>query len=232
MDKPLSRFMGEFLGTFIFVLVAIGSAGAAVNLSPNLDQITILIISIGHSIGILVGILMVGNLTGGHLNPAVTLAMLISNKINLKNSLGYILAQVTGASLAVLVIQSFMWEIDGLGVHNLSQNVSILDGFVIESILTAFLVIIIMFVVNDKNPLSPFAISLYVLVIHLVSINLTGASINPARSFAPALIHNEWANHWLYWIAPITGGILGASIYTYLFGSKSDKKEFGKLNIK
>ena len=125
-----------------------------------------------------------------------------------------------------------MWDINGLGVHNLSENISILDGFIIESILTAFLVIIIMFVVNYKNPLAPFAISLYVLVIHLVAINLTGASINPARSFAPALIHNEWTNHWLYWIAPIIGGILGAIIYTFLFGSKSDKKGFGKFNTK
>ena len=89
-----------------------------------------------------------------------------------------------------------------------------------------------MFEVNYKNPLAPFAISLYVLVIHLVAINLTGASINPARSFAPALIHNEWTNHWLYWIAPIIGGILGAIIYTFLFGSKSDKKGFGKFNTK
>ena len=232
MDKTLSKFTGEFLGTFIFVLVAIGSAGAAINLSSSTDQLTILIISIGHSIGILVGILMIGNLTGGHINPAVTIAMLISNKITLRNSLFYIMAQVTGASLAVFVLNSFMWKIDGLGVHNLSQNISTLDGFVIESILTAFLVIIIMFVVKDKNPLAPFAISLYVLVIHLVAINLTGASINPARSFAPALIHNEWTNHWLYWIAPIIGGISGAVIYTFLFGSKSDKKDFGKLKAK
>ena len=232
MDKILSKFMGEFLGTFIFVLVAIGSAGTVVSLSSDLDGLAILVIAIGHSIGILVGILMIGNLTGGHLNPAVTIAMLVSNKISLKISLIYIFAQSAGASLAVLIIHSFMWDINGLGVHNLSENISILDGFIIESILTAFLVIIIMFVVNDKNPLAPFAISLYVLVIHFVAINLTGASINPARSFAPALIHNEWTNHWLYWIAPIIGGILGAIIYTFLFGSKSDKKGFGKFNTK
>ena len=153
MDKILSKFMGEFLGTFIFVLVAIGSAGTVVSLSSDLDGLAILVIAIGHSIGILVGILMIGNLTGGHLNPAVTIAMLVSNKISLKISLIYIFAQSAGASLAVLIIHSFMWDINGLGVHNLSENISILDGFIIESILTAFLVIIIMFVVNYKIPL-------------------------------------------------------------------------------
>ena len=86
MDKILSKFMGEFLGTFIFVLVAIGSAGTVVSLSSDLDGLAILVIAIGHSIGILVGILMIGNLTGGHLNPAVTIEMLLSNKISLKIS--------------------------------------------------------------------------------------------------------------------------------------------------
>ena len=104
MDKILSKFMGEFLGTFIFILLGIGSAGTVVSLSSDLDGLAILVIAIAHSIGILVGILMIGNLTGGHLNPAVTLAMLVSNKISLKISLIYIFAQSAGASLAVLIL--------------------------------------------------------------------------------------------------------------------------------
>ena len=119
-----------------------------------------------------------------------------------------------------------------MGAHTLSISAN--EGLVIEFILTFFLVFTVFATAIDKRgnaAFAPLAIGLVVFVDHLIAVPLTGASMNPARTLGPALIHGMWDDHWVYWVGPIFGGIAATLTYVLLFGSKDDRDRLGTLNI-
>ncbi len=228
--------MAELIATFTFVFMGVGAVGAAIGAGLSImepfDTAGLVVIALGHGLGFFLGIVVIGRITGAHLNPAVTIAVIVSGNIGVIRGLSYIVGQLVGAVLAVFVINQFVWGIDNLGVHGL--NVSIGNGLVIEVILTFFLVFTIFATAIDRRgnaAWAPLAIGLVVFVDHLIAVPLTGASMNPARSFGPALIYGEWADQWVYWVGPIIGGISAALIYVLLFGQKEDQAKFGAIRM-
>ena len=183
----LQRLAAELIATFTFVFLGVGAIGAALSLVTPVDGAGLVIIALGHGLGIFLGIVVIGRITGAHLNPAVTIAMIVSGNIGLIRGLTYIVGQLAGAALAALALDQFVWGLSGLGVHSLSTGVSIGDGLAIEVILTFFLVFTIFATVVDRRgnaAWAPLAIGLVIFVDHLIAFRLTGASMNPAAALA------------------------------------------------
>jgi len=224
----------EFIATFTFVFMGVGAVGAALSLMTPIDGAGLVIIALGHGLGIFLGIVVIGRITGAHLNPAVTIAVIVSGNIGIIRGFSYIVGQLAGAALAVLVLDRFVWGLDGLGVHALGTGISIGDGLVIEIVLTFFLVFTIFATAIDRRgnaAWAPLAIGLVIFVDHLIAVPLTGASMNPARSFGPALVFGAWEDQWLYWVGPILGGLVAAIAYVTIFGENEDRDKFGTINI-
>ena len=227
--------MAELIATFTFVFMGIGAVGAAVGAGLSLinpfDTAGLVVIALGHGLGIFLGIVVIGRITGAHLNPAVTIAAIVSGNIEIIRGFSFIVGQLGGAILASFLLDKIVWGIDNLGVHGL--NVQSSDGLVIEVILTFILVFTIFATAIDKRgnaAWAPMAIGLVVFVDHLAG-PLTGASMNPARSLGPALIHGQWADHWVYWAGPIVGAIVAAVTYVLIFGTKDDQAKLGAINL-
>ncbi len=227
-------FAAELIATFTFVFMGVGAVGAALSLVTPIDGAGLVIIALGHGLGIFLGIVVIGRVTGAHLNPAVTIAVIVSGNIGIIRGLSYIVGQLAGAALAALLLDQFVWGLSNLGVHGLGAGVSTGDGLVIEVILTFFLVFTIFATAIDKRgnaAWAPLAIGLVIFVDHLIAVPLTGASVNPARSFGPALIHGAWDDHWIYWVAPVLGGLVAAVAYVTIFGTKDDQARFGTIKM-
>ena len=194
---------------------------------------SIIMISLGH--GAVIGLMVYafGHISGAHINPAVTIPMMITKKISVQDGIGYIIFQLLGAIIAALSLKAILPEL-GAKVNFGTQggpsellNSSIMAGITVEIILTFFLVtVIFLTAVHKKAPAGIHGISIggMVFLLHLVGVPLTGASMNPARTFGPALISGFWELHWLYWVAPIIGGIIAGVIMNYVFVNKAEPK--------
>ena len=194
---------------------------------------SIIMISLGH--GAVVGLMVYafGHISGAHINPAVTIPMMITKKISVQDGIGYIIFQLIGAVVAAFSLKAILPEI-GAKVNFGTQggpsellNSSIASGIAVEIILTFFLVtVIFLTAVHKKAAAGIHGISIggIVFLLHLVGVPLTGASMNPARTFGPAVVSGFWELHWLYWVAPIIGGIIAGVIMNYVFVNKAEPK--------
>ena len=194
---------------------------------------SIIMISLGH--GAVIGLMVYafGHISGAHINPAVTIPMMITKKISVQDGIGYIIFQLLGAIIAALSLKAILPEL-GAKVNFGTQggpsellNSSIMAGITVEIILTYFLVtVIFLTAVHKKAPAGIHGISIggMVFLLHLVGVPLTGASMNPARTFGPAVVSGFWELHWLYWVAPIIGGIIAGVIMNYVFVNKAEPK--------
>ena len=196
----------------------------------------IIMISLGHGAIIALMVYAFGHVSGAHINPAVTIPMMITKKISVADGVGYIVSQVIGGIIATLSLMVILPEIGkpvlwgGHGGPSELLNNSVMSGFAVEVILTFFLVVVIfMTAVHKKAPKSVYGASIggMVFLLHLVGIPLTGASMNPARSFAPAIVTGDASLleiQWLYWVAPIIGGIIAGVIMNYVFINKDEQE--------
>ena len=209
------------------VIIAVASFG------EGLTTMSVLFISLAHGGAIALMIYAFGHISGAHINPAVTIPMIITKKIGLTDGIGYIIFQLIGAVAAAATLKA-IFPVLGQAVNFGTQggpseliNNSISSGFAIEAILTFFLVLVIFMSAVHKKA-SPgwhgFTIGGMVFLIHLVAVPLTGASVNPARTFGPALISGFWEFHWLYWAAPIIGGIIAGVLMNYIYVNKAEKE--------
>ncbi len=228
-------YLAEAIATYglvffgpLSVILAIASFG------EELTTQSVLFISLGHGGAIALMIYAFGHISGAHINPAVTIPMMITKKIGITDGIAYIASQLVGAVAAAATLKAILPEL-GAKVNFATQggpsdliNNSIASGFVIEAILTFFLVTVIFMTAVHKRA-SPgwhgFAIGGMVFLIHLIAVPLTGASVNPARTFGPAFISGFWEFHWLYWAAPILGGIIAGLIMNYVFVKKADEEQ-------
>ena len=234
MSKNIKIFCGELLATFIFVFFTVGSVCVTSYLDLSLSGIGLFIMSTGQGIGVFLGITSLKNISESHLNPAVTISMLLTGKMSFITSLIYIFAQIIGSLIAVFLLYNYVWlNLDtGMGLHSISPEISLIDGLLIEIIITFILVITILLTIQNNKDIAPLTISLVVFICGIVAMPLTGASMNPARSLAPALLSGEWTNHWIYWGGPIIGSVIATFIYIILFGIKKEKESFGIIKIK
>ena len=215
--------LAEFIATLLFVFLGAGSVIVSGGL-PNgdLDPARLVAIALAHGLAIAFLVYATANISGGHLNPAVTFAALLTKKISAARGLMFVVAQLGGAVVgALLLLATIPGAADtNLGAHALGPDVSVGMGLLMEIVITFALVFVIFATAVDPRGmgnLAPLAIGLTVLADHLLAVPITGASTNPARSFGPALVSGEWAGHWLYWAGPLLGGALAGLVYQIAF---------------
>jgi aquaporin Z len=224
------KYLAELLGTFVLVFFG---TGAAVVAGKSLG---VLGIALAFGIAVLVMVYAIGSISGCHINPAITLAMLVNGKVSSKDALIYIIVQCIGAILASALLfaimtgnPSYAIATDGLGQNGYGVaspgGYSLVSGLLAEVILT-FIFLMVIFGATSKAAPAGFAgiaIGLSLTTVHLVGILITGTSVNPARSLGPALIvgGTALAQLWLFIIAPVTGAVLAALVWKYLFDDGS-----------
>ncbi|KAL4218102.1 Aquaporin-4 [Mactra antiquata] len=212
--------LAEFLATMLFVFIGTMSAVDVVN---PLD-LSSKFIRIAFTFGLMITVCiqMIGHVSGGHMNPAVSIAMAVSMTISPSRALLYVVAQSGGAMIGSLLLKGVTPSTvhSNLGLTLINDNISDGQGFACELIFTFILVMSIYGCTDPNRPFfgSPaLGIGLTVGCMHLAGIPFTGASMNPARSLGSALISDDFEGHWVYWCGPILGGILAALTYKYIF---------------
>ena len=230
---PMSNRLGaEFLGTFWLVFGGCGSAVLAAGI-PDLG-IGFAGVALAFGLTVLTMAYAVGHISGGHFNPAVTLGLWAGGRVPTSDILPYWIAQVVGAIAAAFVLYviasghaefalSTGFAANGFGEHS-PAGYSLLAALAAEIVLTFFFLLIIMGVTDKRAPagFAPLAIGLALTLIHLISIPVTNTSVNPARSTGQALFVGGWAlaQLWLFWVAPLIGGVLGGIVYKWLGDEK------------
>ncbi len=208
--------VAEFIGTFALIFVGVGSIAA--NYITN-GQSGLVGIALAHGLTLAVMISAVAAISGGHLNPAVTIGLFSAKKIDAANAIGYIFAQCFGAIFAAFLLKFCLPDVAltaiNMGTPALGQGVSVSMGLATEIILTFFLVFVVYGTAVDKRApkVGGLFIGLAVAMDILIGGPITGAAMNPARYLGPALLGGGLENFWLYWIGPVLGGILAASVY-------------------
>jgi aquaporin Z len=220
------KYLAELIGTFVLVFMGCGSAVIAGK------EVGFLGISLAFGISVLVMVYAIGPISGCHINPAITVAMLVNGKISGKDAGAYVICQCIGAIIAAVLLLAIMSGLPtyNIAVNGLGQNgygtaspggFPLMSGLIAEVILT-FVFLIVIFGATSKAAPAGFAgiaIGLSLAMIHIVGIPVTGVSVNPARSIGPALVVGGTAlsQLWLFIIAPIIGALLAAFVWKYLF---------------
>lgn len=189
--------ISEFLGTFMLVAIGVGSI--------SVNEISAVIGNFGIALSFGLAVYFCINLfsasSGAHMNPVVTLIFYLIRACSLRSAMNYIIAQLLGASAAAICLKSVFGHALLAGVTRVHSDVSLYNAFFIEGVMTFFL---IMSILTTRNAA---IISLAVFLDAFIGGPLTGASMNPARSFGPALAMGYWDNQWLYWFGPLIGGL-------------------------
>ena len=213
--KPL---IAEFIGTFTLIFIGVGSIAAD---SMTGGKLGLTGIALAHGLAIAVMASATGAISGGHLNPAVTIALWFAKKIETPKALGYVIAQCLGAIFAALLIKgvvpaSVLLAVN-MGTPSIGVGISTNAALLTEIILTFFLVFVIYGTAVDARApkMAGLFIGLTVTLDILMGGPISGAAMNPARYFGPALLGGGLQNWWIYWVGPICGGILAAAIYRY-----------------
>jgi MIP family channel proteins len=212
----IAEGIGTFALSFIGVLAitAAGVVGAPAGLA-NLASI-----GLAHGLTIGVMIAALGAISGGHFNPAVTFGFVVTGRMKVITGAYYWIAQLVGASIAGFLLVGIVGATAvASGTPNLASNVSPLSGIILEAVMTFFLVLVIFgTAVDHRAPKSvfPLAIGLTIALDIMGGGPLTGASMNPSRTFGPALASGMWANHLVYWIGPLIGGAVAALLMHFV----------------
>ncbi len=226
------KLIAEFLGTFILVFIAVGSAvtGIAFAKSPDSEFEPIPgsgVLGVAVAFGLVLAMLVyaIGHISGCHINPAVTIAMMTGRKMNAKEGGLYMVAQVAGAIFGAFILWLLVQtggvkdKTGGLGTNAYDNGAINLWGALLLEVLLTFVFVLVILFVTDKiqahAALAGIAIGFALLVVHLVGIPLTGTSVNPARSIGPALFAggDALAQVWLFIVAPLVGGVLAAIVW-------------------
>lgn len=224
----MKKYGAEFVGTFWLVLGGCGSAVLAAAF-PELG-IGLLGVSLAFGLTVLTMAFAIGHISGCHLNPAVSFGLWAGRRFPAKDLLPYIVAQVLGGIVAggvLFLIASGKAGFDvsagfasnGFGAHS-PGGYGLVSALVTEVVMTMMFLVVILGATDKRAPqgLAPIAIGLCLTLIHLISIPVTNTSVNPARSTGVAVFAGGWAlsQLWLFWVAPIVGGILGAVVYRFI----------------
>ena len=217
------KYVAEFIGTLVLVLFACGTA-AVVGCNAEYGSGYILT-ALAFGLVIVAMAYSIGNISGCHINPAVSVAMLINGKMTLNDFIGYVIAQFAGATAGAALLSLFVGVESGLGANALFED-GIAISLLIEIILTFVFVITVLGVTSKKEygSVAGIVIGLALTLVHILGISFTGTSVNPARSFGPALLVGGEAlkNLWVFIVAPLFGGVLAALVYSFLEGQPKE----------
>lgn len=224
------RATAEFFGTFWLVFGGCGSAVLSAAF-PGLG-IGFLGVALAFGLTVLTMCFAIGHISGGHLNPAISLGLVIGKRFPASDLIAYVVAQVVGGIAAAGVLymiasgkQGFSlsggFASNGYAEHS-PGGYSLAACLVAEIVLTCFFLLVVMGSTDRRAPqgFAPIAIGLCLTLIHLVGIPVTNLSVNPARSTGPAIFVGGWAvkQFWLFWVAPLIGGAVGGGLYSTIFG--------------
>jgi MIP family channel proteins len=224
--RPL---IAEFIGPFALVFMGAGAIMTATAHGFGDGGGTLVMVAFAHGLAIGLMVAAAGHISGGHYNPAVTIALFLGGKIGAVKSVAYIIVQLLGATVAALILN----EIFDNSVADLAGAIPTVDyagdqdgiivgranAFWLEAIATFFLVYVICGVAVDSrgaHAIAPLAIGLTITMDILMAGPLTGAAMNPARHFGPALVAGEWKDTWIYWAGPVIGGSLASIVHNYI----------------
>jgi aquaporin Z len=220
------KFIVEFIGTLALCFIGIGAI-VSVPSAPQLNG-GIVQIALAHGLVIAVMVSAVGHISGGHFNPAITVGTWVTQKIASRDAIAYLVAQVGGAIagsfLIRVVLPEGIWRSAELGTPQISSLVSNGQGLIIEAMLTFFLVWVVMATAVDPEgsfgKIAGLSIGLTITLGILMGGAFTGGAINPARALGPMVAGGPWDGWWIYWVGPLAGGVVAASLYDGLILSK------------
>jgi MIP family channel proteins len=217
----LKAAFAEFVATALLVFIGIGAVAVAAAGGG--------ILGVALAFGLAYALLVAATIgiSGGHINPAVSFAMLVTGRITIMRGVLYVAAQLIGAVVGMLLLHAFLIDelIDstGAGGNLINDQVvtSSMSAMGLEAVGTFILVWTVFAVAvtprGNSGAIAPLFIGLAVLVVHLVLVPLTGAGINPARTFGPALVNGEWDDHWVFWVGPLVGAAIAGISYYVLY---------------
>ena len=220
MSLQTRKFIAEFIGTFALVFFAVGSAVFGINVIGAVG------VALAFGFVLLALVYAIGPTTGCNVNPAITLGLLLSRKIPLREAIGYWVVQVLGAIAGAALIRGFVGfgdvkdQTGALGANDWGKTISGPGAFLLEVVMTAFFVLVVILVTgrNATPGLAGLAIGLTLAMIHLVGIPLDGTSVNPARSIGPAIFNGgvPLEHVWVFILAPLAGGVIAAVVAPFV----------------
>jgi MIP family channel proteins len=220
------KLIAEFVGTFTLVFIGAGAICADAYMKAA-GQSGAGLLAIAAAYGLATGVMVtaVGHISGGHLNPAVTIGLWVTRRLSTFHALFYWIAQLAGASFAAylltFVVPEATWRSVALGTPDLAADFTRVHGMALEAALT-FLVVFVFFATAADtkgafDKIAGFAVGLTITMGVLLGAPFTGAAMNPARAFGPALVARHWTNHGVYWVGPLVGGVIAGFLYNAVF---------------
>ncbi|MCP1102015.1 aquaporin Z [Aequitasia blattaphilus] len=229
----MKKYIAEFIGTAVLVIFGCGSAVAANTLVANNGAeiplaMSTLLIAFAFGLSIVAMAYSIGNVSGCHINPAVSIGMLVAGRMNVKDFVGYVVAQCLGAIAGAGILVVFFGSNAALGTNGYGEASALGTGagtaFLVEVVLTFVFVLLILGVTSktENTAVVGLVIGLTLTLIHILGIPFTGTSVNPARSLGPALVGGGLAlsQVWLFILAPLVGGAVAAIVHKYVLDGK------------
>lgn len=220
------KLLSEFIGTFSVVLLTVGSICASQYLrAAGLSNPGLLGQALAYGFATAVMVSALAHVSGAHFNPAITVGFWVTKRLGTLHSILYCLGQLLGAIAAAYILAALLpesvWRPAALGATDLAPDFTRMQGMLIESLVTFFVVFVFFATKSEASgtlsKAGGFAIGLAISMGALFAQPFTGASMNPARTFGPALAARHWINHGVYWVGPLFGGIVAAGLYDRLF---------------
>lgn len=219
----LKAYLAEFISTLLFVFAGVGSAIAYNKLTSDaaLDPAGLVAVAVCHGFALFVAVSVGANISGGHVNPAVTFGLAVGGQITILTGLFYWIAQLLGSIVACLLLKVVTGGL-AIPIHGVAAGVGAIEGVVMEIVITFALVYTVYATAVDPKKgslgtIAPIAIGFIVGANILAAGPFSGGSMNPARSFGPAVASGDFAGNWIYWVGPLIGGGLAGLVYANVF---------------
>jgi MIP family channel proteins len=228
MYTTFQKLVAEFIGTFALVFFGVGSICVDRHLQSS-GGLGLLAIALAHGLAIAIMVSAFGHVSGGHFNPAVSIGFWVTKRIGTLDAFLYWAAQILGGIVAAFLLRSVIpeetWRAVSLGTPALLRDFSVVSAMILEAVTSFFLVLVVFATaVDDRGAfrsIAGFGIGLTITLGILAIGPYTGAAMNPARAFGPALASHHWTNQGVYWIGPLAGGFLAGLLYDSLYLKKS-----------